>query len=234
MPGHGPVGPQPGHPSALPDPTDPAVRDETIAHLRDLISQRRQAEPVGHEQPAGEGEPEQPREQRQKKAPDAPHTHEEWVERGREIALRQLGFSARSSQQLHEAMTSREVPEGAADEVIERLTRVGLIDDAEYAAMLVRTRQAERGLARRALRVELARKGIDQETAQEALEQVDENDEAHAARLLVRKRVSSMHNLDATKRRNRLYGTLARKGYSASAARAAIDEVLLEEGLELY
>src|SRR5699024_2712386 len=159
---HGSGGPQP--PSALPDPTDPAAREETIAHLRDLISRHGQGE-TGEQEPAEvEEEPVRPRQRRQKPAPAQPATHEEWVERGREIALRQLGFSARSSQQLREAMTTREVPLGAADEVIDRLTRVGLIDDAEYAAMLVRTRQAERGLARRALMVELTRKGIDQET----------------------------------------------------------------------
>lgn len=208
--------------AGLPGPTDPADQQATIDHLRDLITRHSEADAV---------EPSAPAAKAQK---PVPASHDEWVEEGREIALRQLNFSARSSAQLREAMLAREVPPAAAQEVIDRLTRVGLVNDAEYAAMLVRTRQSERGLARRGLSVELAKKGIDPDIAAAALEQVDERDEAEAARALVRKRVSSMRALDPTKRRNRLYGTLARKGYTSSAARAAIDEVLTEEGLELY
>ncbi len=238
------AGPDPSdsqqNPPVPPDPTDPAAREATIAHLRELLSKHAAGEPGTRtlfdpeEASTPAAEPETAAGPAAKRASKEPGSHEEWVERGREIALRQLNFSPRSSEQLREAMLARQVPAAAAQEVVERLTRVGLIDDAEYAAMLVRTRQAERGLARRALKVELERKGIDSDTAEVALEQVDADDEADAARALVRKRVTSMRSVEPKKRRNRLYGTLARKGYSASAARAAIDEVLTEEGLELY
>ena len=66
--------------------------------------------------------------------------------------------------------------------MLDRFTEVGLIDDAEYARMLVRTRHAERGLSRRAIAVELRRRGIDDELAGDALEQVDADDEEVAAR----------------------------------------------------
>lgn len=178
--------------------------------------------------------PPKPAEHAESVDPEQAHSQEEWVEQGREIALRQLGFSARSSHELRQAMLTRGVPASAADEVIQRLTRVGLIDDVEYAHMLVRTRQAERGLARRALMVELDRKGIDSHTAQQALEQVDDDDEAHAARQIVVKRVGSMRQVEPRKRRQRLYAALARRGYSSSVARSVIDEVLTEEGMELY
>ncbi len=213
------------------DPTDPAAHDATLEHLRGLIAKHEEGSPASSMSPADDPAPEK---KPKRAAKTELQTHEEWVDRGREIALRQLGFSARSSEQLRQAMLDRDVPSAAANEVIERLTRVGLIDDEEYAAMLVRTRHAERGLARRSLMLELARKGIDSATAERALEQIDEADEDEAARELVRKRVRSMRNLDPTTRRNRLYGTLGRKGYGASAARAAIDAVLTEEGLALY
>jgi|SRR5690625_3311144 len=228
-------------PCPPPDPTDPAARQATIAHLRGLLEDYDQEPAVrapAPTRPEASQRPEAPRPGAGGpggKAPAGePATHAEWVERGREIALRQLGFAARSSHQLREAMLAREVPPEAAAEVIERLTRVGLIDDAEYAAMLVRTRQSERGLARRALLAELAKKGIDPALALEAVDQVSADDEAEAARAIVRKRVASMRALDPTKRRNRLYGALARRGYNAATARAAIDEVLAHEGLALY
>src|SRR5690625_530590 len=227
------------------DPTDPAAQQETIAHLRELISQHGQHQEAPSDPapgPVPEATPEQAPAPAGRPgsgpapdpAPDGPRTHEQWVEAGREIALRQLNFSARSAHQLREAMISREVPPGAAEEVIERLERVGLIDDAEYAAMLVRTRHAERGLARRALEVELATKGIAPDSDRNAREQVYGADDAAAATAIVRKRVTSRRAVAGTKRRNRRYGPLARKRYSAGVARASIDEVLTEEGLDLY
>lgn len=166
--------------------------------------------------------------------PGAVHEEQDWVEKGREIALRQLDFCARSSYELQQAMVNKGVPQQAAQEVIERLTRVGLIDDEEYAKMLVRTRHLERGLARRALKVELDRKGIAPDLAEQALSQIDEDDELHAARSIVAKRVGNMQNVEPKRRRQRLYAALARRGFSSGTARGAIDGVLSEEGLPLY
>ncbi len=71
--------------------------------------------------------------------------------------------------------------------VLDRFDEVGLVDDASYAEMIVRTRHAERGLSRRAIAVELRRRGIDEDVAADALEQVDGDDERQAALVLARK-----------------------------------------------
>ncbi|MEO7235841.1 MAG: RecX family transcriptional regulator, partial [Lapillicoccus sp.] len=44
--------------------------------------------------------------------------------------------------------------------VLDRMTEVGLVDDEAYAAMLVRSQQSGRGLAKRALAHELRGKGV--------------------------------------------------------------------------
>ena len=88
----------------------------------------------------------------------------------RAIALRLLTSSPRSRAQLAEAMARKDVPDEVAERVLDRFTEVGLIDDAEYARMVVRTRHAERGLSRRAIAVELRRRGIDDELAGDALD----------------------------------------------------------------
>jgi regulatory protein len=150
----------------------------------------------------------------------------------RTIALRQLTAAPRSRAQLEEAMARRDVPADVAARVLDRFTEVGLVDDAAYAEMLVRTRHAERGLARRALAQELRRKGIEPEVAALALEQVDESDEHAAARRLVEKKARSTRGLDAQVRRRRLAGMLARKGFAGGVAMRAIDEVLAEEGVD--
>ncbi|MFD1504154.1 regulatory protein RecX, partial [Georgenia yuyongxinii] len=150
----------------------------------------------------------------------------------RTIALRQLTAAPRSRAQLEEALARRGVPADVAARVLDRFTEVGLIDDTAYAEMLVRTRHAERGLARRALAQELRRKGIDAEVAEVALEQVDDADEETAARRLVEKKARSTAGLDRQVRRRRLAAMLARKGFGPGVAVRVIDEVLAEEGID--
>jgi regulatory protein len=149
----------------------------------------------------------------------------------RSIALRQLTAAPRSRTQLAEAMAKRDVPEEVADRVLDRFTEVGLVDDAAYAEVLVRSRHAERGLSRRALAMELRRKGVDDEIAQEALAQVDDADEEQAARALARKKLRATRGLDREVRLRRAYGALGRKGYGGSLVSRVVREELAAEGL---
>lgn len=146
----------------------------------------------------------------------------------RAIALRLLTSAPRSRAQLAEAMARKDVPSDVAERVLDRFGEVGLVDDAAYAAMLVRTRHSERGLARRALAQELSRRGIDRETAEVALSQVDRADEEAVARDLVRRRASAGAGLPREKQVRRLVGMLARKGHSPGSAYRIVTEVLEE------
>ncbi len=113
------------------------------------------------------------------------------------------------------------------------MENVGLLDDAQLAATIVRTRFSERGQTRRAIAQELRRKGIDPETADEALAQVDDRDEAGAAVEVARKKLRQTASLDRSVRVRRALGTLGRKGYSSGVAMQAIQTVLTEE-LDLH
>lgn len=151
----------------------------------------------------------------------------------RAIALRLLASSARSRAQLAEAMQRKDVPDDVAERVLDRFTEVGLIDDAEYARMLVRTRHAERGLSRRAIGVELRRRGIDDETASDALGEVDDDDEELAARTLVRRKLAATSRLAPEVRARRTLAALGRRGYPAGLVARLVREALAEEGAEV-
>lgn len=148
----------------------------------------------------------------------------------RAIALRLLNHSPRSRAQLAEAMARKDVPEEVAERVLDRFTEVGLIDDSQYAQMLVRTRQSERGLARRALAAELRRKGIGPEEAEAALAAVQPEDEERAARDLLARKAPASAGLDPVKRRRRLVSMLARKGYPPGLSYRLVSEVLDDDG----
>ena len=83
----------------------------------------------------------------------------ESVARG--ICLRALTGAPKTRKQLADLLAKRDVPEDAAEAVLDRFTEVGLIDDAAFARAWVSSRQAGRGLARRALSAELRAKGVD-------------------------------------------------------------------------
>ncbi|WP_233571829.1 regulatory protein RecX [Cellulomonas triticagri] len=148
----------------------------------------------------------------------------------RTVALRLLTGAPRSRAQLAEAMARRDVPEDVADRVLDRFTEVGLVDDAAYAEILVRSRHEERGLSRRALAQELRRKGVDDVVAAEALEQVDDDDEESAARALARKKLRATRGLDREVRLRRAYGALGRRGYGGSLVSRVVREELAAEG----
>lgn len=154
------------------------------------------------------------------------------AEVARSIALRQLTLGPRSRVQLAQAMSKRNVPDDIAESVLTRFEEIGLINDAEFARTVVRSKQAERGLARRALRHELSKRGVSDDDAKAALESVTTDDEITSARALVHKKLRSMAGLERDVKIRRLAGMLARKGYGPGVAMSVVREVLLEHDSE--
>jgi len=142
----------------------------------------------------------------------------------RAIALRMLAGAPRSRAQLAQGMAKRDVPEDVAEQVLNRFAEVGLIDDAAYAAQVVRGQQADRGLSRRALAAELRRRGVPPDTAAEALAQVSDDDETEAARRLVARKLAATRGLDPATRARRTLAALGRKGYSPGLVARLIRE----------
>jgi regulatory protein len=161
-------------------------------------------------------------------APEDPPGDPETV--ARNICLRALTGTAKTRKQLAELLAKRGIPDDAATTVLDRFTEVGLIDDAAYARAWVNSRQAGRGLARRALGAELRAKGVDPEVTAAALEEVDPQDEWDAARRLVARRLPSMQRLDRQTAERRLVGMLARKGYGGGLAGYVVREALDARG----
>lgn len=156
---------------------------------------------------------------RETTGPD-PH---EWA---RQIVLRLLTGSAKSRAQLEQALQRRNCDPEVAAAVLDRLQEVGLVDDTVYAQNLVRTQQANRGLAGRALAAHLRSKGVQDETVQLVLDDLDPEAEVERARELVRKKLRSLHGLDPQVQMRRLAGMLARKGYPSELSMRVIREAI--------
>lgn len=140
--------------------------------------------------------------------------------------LRLLTGAPRSRHQLEQALARRDVPEDVAQRVLDRFTEVGLVDDAQYAEILVRSQRETRGLARRGLAMELRRRGIGDDDAQAALSAVEPEDEETTARALLARRWRAGAGLAPEVRARRAMAMLARKGYSGSLAGRLVREML--------
>ena len=150
----------------------------------------------------------------------------------RKILLDQLTGQARSRAELATKLSRRRVPEEVAERLLTRFEEVGLIDDAAFARSWVESRQPGKGLGRRALAQELRRKGIEEEVAREALEEIEPEDEEQAARALVRRKLRTLRRVDRATATRRLSGMLARKGHSGEVVWRVVREELDASGFD--
>ncbi|MER5765350.1 recombination regulator RecX [Streptomyces sp. NPDC002082] len=164
------------------------------------------------------------REGRQELPPQSPE------EQARAICLRLLTGMPRTRRQLADALAKRDIPEEVSEQVLSRFEEVGLIDDAAFAGAWVESRHRGRGLARRALAQELRTKGVAPTLVQEALEQLDSDQEEETARELVERKLRATRGLERDKRIRRLAGMLARKGYPEGMALRVVRRALEAEG----
>jgi regulatory protein len=151
----------------------------------------------------------------------------------RTILLDKLTGQPRTRAELADLLAEREIPDEVADEVLDRFTDVGLIDDAAFANAWVESRHRGRGLGKRALAQELRRRGVDDQLARDALDELDSDQEEETARALVRRKLPSTRSLDRQVAMRRLLGMLARKGYPAGLSYQVVKQELAATHEEL-
>ncbi|WP_211225640.1 regulatory protein RecX [Amycolatopsis nigrescens] len=157
---------------------------------------------------------------------------EERAKKAKEVCFDLLAARPRTKDELRQALRRKGFDEETRETLLGKLDRAGLVDDAAFAELWVRTRHTNQGLSRTALVNELKRKGVDAEIAVEAAGEVDRDAEEERARELVRKRMRSMTSLDEETATRRLLGMLARKGYPSGLCYTVVREELRQAGAE--
>jgi len=147
----------------------------------------------------------------------------------REIALRQLTVRARTRVELARALARKQVPEDIAMAVLDRLTEVGLIDDAVFARDWLAA-GGRRQKSRRVLLGELAEKGVDRELIDEAAGELEGERDYEVARGFAARKAASLAGLEPAVRYRRLAGALARRGFASSVVAQVTREALAELG----
>jgi regulatory protein len=151
-----------------------------------------------------------------------------------EAALRFLEVRARSVAEVRRRLTSAGYRAELVEGAIDRLTEIGVLDDEAFARSWVESRDRARPRGERALRQELALKGVDRAVSDEVLEgrrdagEGTEVDLEAARRLLARNARSLARVADPRVRRQRAYALLARNGFDPDVCRQGSAEILEE------
>jgi regulatory protein len=141
-------------------------------------------------------------------------------------ALRLLTTRARTRAELRQRLEDRGFEAAAAAESLDRLERVGLVDDAALAETVAEGR-AERGLDAPAIAAELRDRGVDPAVADRAAQAaVPAEDRADRCRQVARARLAQLEGLPAPTQLRRLASYLARRGYPPDLAESVARDLV--------
>jgi len=149
-------------------------------------------------------------------------SREKLESRARNVLLFQLSKGAKSKSQLRAILVKREIPEDIFEPILDRFEEAGLIDDAQFANVIVNSRRRYKGLSKSAIKRELSTKGVAVEVIEEAISEITAEQEFETAKDLAVKRLRTMSRLEPAVQDRRLSGYLARKGYGGGIVYAAI------------
>jgi regulatory protein len=150
--------------------------------------------------------------------------------KAREAALSLLSYRARTSVELKRRLRRKGFEDEVANATVERMDRLGVVDDAAFAESFVRDRVRLKPRGARRITGKLRAKGVDEDTARAAVAEVMEREEtteldlARAAAARWRSRAGE----DPARARARLQGFLARRGFGGDAVRVVLREKLGE------
>lgn len=145
-----------------------------------------------------------------------------------EAGVRLLTFRPRSEAELRQRLARKCYEEPVVAQALQRLRELGYVDDEEFARFWVHNRDQFKPMGSRRLRSELLQKGLDRDTAQQAIEDRRQQDEDALALTAARARLRSYASYDYPVFQRRLGGYLARQGFDYGTASRVIRRLWAE------
>lgn len=140
-------------------------------------------------------------------------------------AIELLMRKPQSRKELERKLLEWEASPEEAEAICGRMAELGYLNEAEYAGRIVR-HYAAKGFGERKLRDELYRRGIPRELWEEALSQIEDEDNASVVDAFLEKKLKGSHDPKEIKKAS---DALARRGFSWSE----ISEALRRYGMEV-
>jgi regulatory protein len=140
-------------------------------------------------------------------------------------ALHFLSYRPRSSQEVRRNLLGRGCDPALVEATLSRLMQAGLVDDQAFARAWVENRNTFHPRGRSALRIELRRKGLDDETVRAVLDGMEAEDEENLALQAARTQARRYAGLEWQAFRQKLGGFLARRGFSYATLAPVVSKV---------
>ncbi len=138
-------------------------------------------------------------------------------------AYRLLATRPRSEDEIRRSLRRADFAEEITEEVIVRLKDHRLLDDRAFAIGWTQSRMQFRPRSKRLIQRELREKGVSQEEAVEATDEIDDDETALA---LARRRAERLKGLDRTTRIRRLSSYLQARGFARNTISRTVTSIL--------
>ncbi|MEY3387746.1 MAG: hypothetical protein RIQ80_857 [Actinomycetota bacterium] len=154
----------------------------------------------------------------------------------KQVLLRRLSNAPRTRKELAQDLKKKKIEEDIAKQALDRFEELGLINDQTYSENFVANTHERRKLGKKALKQQLRSKGVSEETANQAVLQISDEDEFKSALALALKKIRSIQNDDPQTQIRKIVSLLARKGYSSSLSFQVAKQVINDfpEGLTIF
>ena len=146
-----------------------------------------------------------------------------------ERALGLLAVRARSRRELERRLLQAGFETSEVDDVLGRLERVGLIDDAAFARQVAEHAFGVKRAGRRAVVSSLIAAGVAPDVIEDAVGQAVEGEDDRADALAASRAVR-LRSIEPAKAYSRLTSLLVRRGYNPEVARGAARRALAVDG----
>ncbi|PIV01350.1 hypothetical protein COS55_02140 [Candidatus Shapirobacteria bacterium CG03_land_8_20_14_0_80_40_19] len=141
-----------------------------------------------------------------------------------------LSYRARSEYEIDFYMLRKGWSEETKKAVKDKLKQLKLIDDEDFARQWISSRSNSRPAGKSQIKFELTKKGIDKEIISRLLaEERTSTAEGLMAEKLCQKRLERLKGLPLREKREKLFGLLARRGFSSQTAIGIIDKLIKKE-----
>ena len=148
--------------------------------------------------------------------------------KAKKYAFKLLVYRGRSEKELKERLVKKGISKAVASSTVQDLKRLGLIDDRSLAETLKREALSRKFLSQQGAIRFLHQRGIPHEIINDALNG-DETIDIYTARRLVHKKINNLRNYSPLHVKKKLYGLLARRGYSSDTIRKVLKEKSFQE-----
>ena len=134
-------------------------------------------------------------------------------------ALRFLSYRPRSAEEVRRNLKQHKVDDWLIAPVLQRLQRLGYLDDVGFANFWLENRSRFKPMGPRALRYELRSKGIAEDIIETSLAEINAEDAAYRA---AAGRANRFKCMTRQAFRQKLHGLLSRRGFEADTIRAVV------------